>query len=1446
VTALEDNVIYYPLTHPQKGIWYTEKLYPGTSIGNIAATLKLKYKVDYDILAQTINLIIKDNDAFRLRFIERNGEPLQYISEYEYRKIDFFDFSNTGIEALYNWDSKHVQTPFPLVDSDLIYFAILKINENEFGVYSKMHHLVCDGWTMVQLGNLIQNYYYRIQNGQEIVKKESYISFMKGEEQYLKSERFQKDKIYWESKFDSVFELTSLKNSIYRKDIKAKRKTFVIPNKFSLKIRNYCKENNASIFSLFVAALCMYINRVTSKEDIIIGVPVLNRTNSQEKNTSGMFVSTIPLRAYVRDEMTFGEFSSDITNQWYSALRHQRYPFDLIAKKVREYNKSMDKLYDISLSYQNAKLVKDGDVNKEEGRWHFNGYQTESLYIHVNDREDDGNIILDLDYHSDLFNAKEVEFIYDHIIRLLWHALDNPKRQIGFIEMISEREKQKILFDFNNTSAEYNSGKTIQELFEEQVVKTPDKTALIFEDQSITYSELNRKANDLALYLRRIGAKQNTIIGIVIRRSLEMFISILAVLKSGGAYLPIDPEYPENRIYDMLSDSNAAIILTGKLRLKVPPNIKTIINVFDFEFSGRNHSNPSITNKSKDAAYLIYTSGSTGKPKGVVIEHKSVVNFIDGMAKIIDFSSDKTILSLTTVCFDIFVLESLLPLARGMKIVIANEQQQKIPKLLCEIIEKNNVNVLQITPSRLQLLLVSLSPNHYFTSLTDILVGGETFPEAILGRILSLSGANLYNVYGPTETTVWSTVKKITDKGTINIGRPIQNTKVYILDKNLNIVPIGIPGEMYIGGDGVARGYHNRSELNKLKFIDNPFVKNEKIYRTGDLARFYPQGEIQHMGRIDNQIKINGFRIELGEIEQRILAYKNVKEAAVTNKFRKNGKAYLCAYVVSDKELDFSDLKSHLLMELPYYMIPTSFVRLDSIPTTPNGKIDRNSLPEANDETGLKTKSKVSRNDVDKKLINAWSKVFKDENVDINDNFFDMGGDSLMIIQLQAILLNYGICINTQDVYQYQTIKELSDMIRLKDNADKKIETLVNVRDTNILDDQEIRYVRFENILLTGSTGFLGIHILESVIRNSSSNVYCLIRGESSISVQNRLRNRMQFYGMDHLEKEIDNRIHIINGDISESNLGLHSEMYSKMLSKIDLVLNCAALVKHYGFYNEFYKTNVAGTKNIINFCMKGNIVLHQISTINISGNYLVDNGCKIEGFSENDSYVGQSYKDNVYVRSKFEAEQIIFKKVEKGLRAAIHRVGILTGRSSDGMFQKNIEDSGFYRRIKSIIAYGMVPSSVSKQRIEFTPVDYCGNAIRKLLSVEIQKCRIYHIYNHNLFTIGKFVEAINKRGFRVVFTHDDNFMKSISSIIEIEGNQVLEGISNDMKSNKLQYESQFYIDSTQTLSALKNLDFFWPNIDQTYIDKLIHYMIRSGFLDNIKETIYDQEEQMV
>ena len=795
-------------------------------------------------------------------------------------------------------------------------------------------------------------------------------------------------------------------------------------------MNNLAAETETTLYIVLLSAYNILLAKYSGQEDIVVGSPIAGRQHADLQNIIGIFVNTLAMRNHPEGIETSREFLNEVKTNALEAYENQGFQFEELVEKLSpQRDLSRNPLFNTMFVMQNMDVEVRKLIGLKLSPYRFEN-KISKFDITIYAVETIEGIVFTLEYCARLFKKETIASLGTHYLKILEEIVANPEKRLSDIDILSQAEKKRILIDFNDTKADYLKDMTIQELFEEQVKRTPDNIAVIFKNKTLTYRELNERSNQLARLLSDKGVKSSGIVGIMVERSLEMMVGILGVLKSGGAYLPIDPGYPEERIRYMLDDSGAGILLTQNNLFDKVVFAGEIIDLKNKEIYKGKKSNPVRTNTPNNLAYVIYTSGSTGKPKGVMIEHQAVNNFIKGITDQIEFTPDRTILALTTISFDIFVLETVLPLTCGLRIVITGELEQRDPKLLCEAIVKNEVDILQATPSRMRMLMTDADGIACLKRIKQIMIGGEAFPESLLESLSKLLSARIYNMYGPTETTVWSTVKELTKAKKVDIGKPINNTQVYIVDKNNKPQPVGVTGELCISGDGLGRGYLNRPELTAEKFAPNPFISGERMYRTGDLARWLPDGNIEFRGRIDHQVKVRGCRIELGEIESRLLKHEIIKGAVVIEKEDPQGDNYLVAYLTGERELTAAELREYLSRELPDYMIPSYFIQLEKLPLTPNGKIDRKALPEPDGSITTEV-YEAPTNEIEQKLGEIWREILKLKRVGINDHFFNLGGHSLKATSLVSkIHKEFQVELPLREIFINPTIRELAKQIK--------------------------------------------------------------------------------------------------------------------------------------------------------------------------------------------------------------------------------------------------------------------------------------------------------------------------------------------------------------------------------------------------------------------------------
>ncbi len=1424
---------YYPTSSAQSRTYYSSIIAGDNStLYNISGALIFDKLPDISKLEKAFNLLIKRQSSLRTYFEVKDGNVVQKVAD----EINFkLQNSHCSIDSnQFNKVFENFVKPFDLSKAPLFRAELLEVNDGRAFLMIDMHHIISDGTSL----SILVDEVCKIYNNETLPElKIDYKDYSVWENNQLSNGYFQESENYWINLFKEDVPVLNLPTKT-RPAVQSFEgdKLHSIINEFTTnKINILARELKVTPYVILLSAYYILLSKYTSQEDIVVGTPVVNRNKEELNNIVGMFVNSLPLRVKINSNATFKNFVMLVKDFYIEALKHQDYPFNELVNKLNlTRDTSRNPLFDTMFIYQNKGYspISFENINT---KYYIPDSKISKFDLSLEVIPNNNVFYLSFEFATKLFDKDFIQNLSSHYNNIINTILENIEIKISDICILSEKEKNKILYKFNDTKVDYPEDKTITQLFEEQVERTPNNIAVVFEDKQLTYRELNEKANSLAFYLRNKGIKRNDIVGIMVNRSLDMIVSILAVLKSGGAYLPIDPTYPKNRIEYMLQDSNVKIILTQENILRhfdTLPNLIVVDLNKSYLYSNPN-GNLEVVNSSCDLAYLIYTSGSTGMPKGVMITHKNVNNFITGTSNIIKFSG--TIVSITTMCFDIFVLETLLPLQKGMKIIIANEEEQNISRNLNQLCLNNNVSMLQTTPSKMSLLLSDFNNLTYIKNLSVIMLGGEPMPFKLLEHLKTITNAKIYNMYGPTETTVWSSIKDLSDTNQITIGKPIANTQMYVMDKNLNPLPIGVPGELYIGGIGLSNGYWKKETLTSEKFINNKFIKDDIIYNTGDLAKWLNNGELDCLGRNDSQVKLNGLRIELGEIEKQILKFSNIDNCIVCIKQDTNERQFLCAYFISKEKISTSELKKFLSKFLPNYMVPSFLIQLDDFTYTSNGKIDKKNLPEPNIE--LTNDLILPETATEKKLAKIWSDLLSIYPISINENFFNIGGDSILALKMQIELLNSNINVSYADIFKYNTIKELALKIDTIEIPSKMITeqydfTEINqiLKNNNIKNAVKISKNSIGNVLLTGATGFLGSHLLDYLLKNTNSNVYCLIRKNPSktISTTEKLINRLHYYFGNKYDNLLNKRLFVITSDITAQQLGLSFEEEQDLASKISCVINSAAIVKHYGYYSNFEKINVIGVKNLIDFCKKFEKKLIQISTISVSGNTLTDLGIQDNTFSndinftEQDLFIGQSL-NNVYVRSKFEAEKLILENItNNSLNALILRVGNITNRISDGKFQPNSKENALLNRLRAFTTLKVIPDYILNDYIEFSPVDNLAEAIIKSAQNISPKVNVLHLYNQNHVYIKDLLKILPKNLIEVV--SEEDFKNILNNNLQIADNRdIISYITNDLDNNrKLVYSSKIKIKNKITDTFLKKINFNWNKIDKKYINYLL------------------------
>jgi len=997
-----------PLSFAQQRLWFLDQLKPESALYNAPIAFSLKGQIDIDALQRAFRAMIQRHEILRTTFKKQKGVAYQDIAkniEFNLDYIQKYDHLETLIKEF-------SQKPFDLNHGPLFRAQLIKVDQNEYILEINLHHTITDGWSIAILVEELATLYNNVDSLPALPIQ--YADFTLWQRDYLREdgETAQSQLRYWQQQLQDAPGLLALSLDYQRPAVQSYRGdkiSFQIPKIILEQLKGLSHAQGTTLFMTLLSIFYVLLYRYSGQNDIVVGTPVANRQREELELLMGFFVNTLALRVHISDKMTFNDLLAlvkDVTLQGYV---NQDIPFEKLLESIP---------VERTLAYSPLIQVMFILQNNQKPALNLSDIQATPVDIDVNFAKFDLTLSLtetttgldgEIEYATDLFKVTTINRLLGHFTKLLEEIVANPGQLIQQYELLTAAEKQQILIDWNNTTSFYPNDKTIHQLFEEQVEKSPDNIAIISENHKMTYRELNSKANQFAHYLKRQGLKLEDPVPIYFERSLQMIVAILGILKAGGAYVPIDPVIPQERQEYMLKDARA---------------IKINFNKLDAVIVNESTENLNHISCQNNLAYIMYTSGSTGKPKAVMIEHRSVVNVIDYFGIVLKVNQASKWLSVTSLSFDIFGLELYMPLLFGAEIILPNKADSQNPNKLIELIKRHNVSHMQATPSKWQMLQnITWKGRKQLTGLC----GGEALPISLQNYFNSIEG-RFYNVFGPTETTIWSTIWMI-DKNPIRIGHPIANTQVYVLDKCLNPVPVGVVGELYIGGDGLARGYLNHPDLTTERFIDLTIEDQQhRIYRTGDLCRYHEDGNLEFMGRIDFQVKIRGFRIELGEIETVLLSHPKIKQAVVLAREDEPDSKYLVAYYVTDQaaQLEANTVRDFVMNQLPEPMVPSYFIKLDAMPLTSNGKLDRKSLP-APKGAEIRHEYSPPQTPTEVVLAQIWEEVLCLEKVGIDDNFFELGGHSLLAIELFAkIQQEMGSHLPIADLFVAPTIAKLA------------------------------------------------------------------------------------------------------------------------------------------------------------------------------------------------------------------------------------------------------------------------------------------------------------------------------------------------------------------------------------------------------------------------------------
>ena len=1057
----------FPLSFAQQRLWFFEQLAPGTAVYNLPVAYRLHGPLDVTALEQSFNEIVRRHEILRTTFADVAAQPVQVITPIltvALAVVDLQCLLESAREAeIRRLAVEESRRPFDLTEGPLLRVTLLRLGREEHVLLLTMHHIVSDGWSIGVLFRELSVLYNAFSTGNPSPLSElpiQYADFAVWQRERLQGDTLQTQLSYWRKQLmnlPAALELPTDRPRPPAQTYRGARQATFIPRNVSEALRALCQREGVTLFMVILAAFKTLLYRYTGRHDIVVGTPIAGRDRTELEGLIGFFVNTMVLRTDLSDNPTFTTVIGRVREVALKAYLHQELPFEKLVEELQpERDRSRSLLFQVMFQFRNFYMESLHLAGVQVEEFEFDtGIAKFDLTLDIIERA--GGIACLFRYNTDLFDDATISRMGEHFNVLLEAISGNAKQRISDLPLLTAREKRQLL-TANGRPRKYIENRSIHQLVEAQAKRTPEAVALVFEDQYLTYRQLNARANRLAHYLRKRGAGPEALVGIFVERSLEMVIGVLAILKSGSAYVPLDPEYPKARLTYILAETKIDLLLSKERLLKKLPEFKGHALCLDRDsalFEKEQEENPDIVLEPNNLAYVMYTSGSTGKPKGVLVCHRSVVNYLSYLRESYNLDGSDSVLQIPSLSFDASVRDLIGPLTAGAQVVIVNDFDAKEPAaLLAKIKERGVTCILSIVPTLLNgLLEAAQSSDLICDSLRLILVSGEALALITCRRAKEVFGKGVLvvNQYGPTECTMTCSYYPVyeaeNNRHIAPLGRPIPNALMYVLDGSLNLVPAGVAGEVHIGGVGPSRGYLNAPELTAERFIPNPFgtERGARLYKTGDLARYRSDGSVEFLGRIDYQVKVRGFRIEPGEVEAELRQHPSVKASVVVARDDMSGNQLLVAYVVPDGnvKLDPGELRNFLREKLPEYMVPSVFVCLDELPLTPNRKVDRNALPDPRQSQPKHGKIfTVPRTSVEKAITQIWQDVLRVEKVAIEENFFDLGGHSLQATQVMSRLRNaFHVELPLRRLFERPTVAGLARCIEEELGSERKQHT---------------------------------------------------------------------------------------------------------------------------------------------------------------------------------------------------------------------------------------------------------------------------------------------------------------------------------------------------------------------------------------------------------------------
>jgi amino acid adenylation domain-containing protein/thioester reductase-like protein len=1369
-----------PMSFGQETLWFLDQLEPGNSSYNCPAAVKVRGPLDLGALRRAFELIVHRHESLRSTFRLQGERRVVIVNP----PIDL-PLEVTDLRGLPPDERKHqadalidaeAARPFDLTSGPLLRLGVIRLADDESIVLMTVHHIAYDGWST---GVLVQEFatLYKAVIATRDRRKQpvlpplaiQYPDFAYWQRQWQQDGLLDGQLAYWTKQLEGIPPLLDLPTDRPRPQVWSFRGAALplrFPPELVAGLRALGRREGCTLFMTMLSAFQTLLHRWSGQDDICVGSPIANRNRVETERLIGFVVNTLVLRGNLRGDPTFVELMKRIRDVALGAYAHQDLPFERLMQALhptRDVRHSS--LFQVLFVLQNApvqipplpgltpKLLLD----------RHNGTAKFDLTLGLTEMPE--GLVGVFEYNTDLFDRSTIERMAAQFRHLLEEVVRDPLRPISEMPLLADAERARLIAAGEApTTTDGTDRRCIHHLFEARVAERPDAAALVMGEIRLSYAELNRRANRLAHYLRRRGVGPEVIVGIYAEKSIGAVVGLLAVLKAGSAYLPLDTALPRERLAVILGDASPVVVLTtSQLAADLPFDKNRVVEI-DADspaWADESDANPDGGADCSNLAYVIYTSGSTGTPKGCMIEHRGVVNAFEGWDAAYGLSELPTYLQMVNFAFDVFTGDLVRALGAGGTLVLCPTETLLDPSELLALLRREKIAYAEFVPAVVRPLLrhlevtgQTMGPVRVVVCGSDVWYGGE---YRRLRRVLP-RGARLFNSYGLTEATIDNTYFEgdddLTDDGSIPIGRPYVNQRLYVLDARLNPQPVGVPGELHVGGVCLARGYLNRPELTAEKFIPDPFRPGERLYKSGDLARLLPSGDIELLGRTDHQVKVRGFRIEPGEIEATLTKHPAVKDAAVAAHADGRSGKRLVAYLVLRDEAaapSATNLRAFLGGKLPDYMVPAIYIPLPSLPLTPNGKVDRKALPAADgDRFALAAEYISPRTATEKRLAPLWAEILRVERVGSRDSFFDLGGHSLLATQvISRVRTEFGVELPLRKLFEASTLASFATVIdaaasgtggtrtpERKSSIDWRAEATLDPAITAV-GLAPLRTTEPEVILLTGATGFLGAFLLDELLRQTKSKIVCLARADTDADALARVRDNLARF---HLRAtSTADRIVPLAGDLSRPRFGLGDARFAQLAATVDAIYHNGAHVNFLHPYENLKAANVLGTQEVLRLATTSRLKpVHFISTLSVLPH--LNSG---KPALETDRNNQPELLENGYAQSKWVAEQLVWAASERGVPVSILRPGRIVWHSRTGALSP---DDLFTRALRACIALGSVPDMDAV--LEMTPVDYVARATVQIGRTPSARGRAYHLFNRRYVRLGQLVEWVRAAGY--------------------------------------------------------------------------------------------------